>query len=315
MKRAGTVAVVILCGLLLGSLLSVTATGQQYFARAIAAVAGPMLFSPDNTHDIGASGANRPNDIFAGGTIRAPVIFGTLTGVGTGSQIGGASDGVISLTNAAATDFTRLQFGGTTSSFPAWARTGAVLIASLADGSGYARVNMADASVVNADIVFGSGTGIAVQASGLVRRVVYKVIISSPAFITAGLTSDITLATLPAKTALVGVYGEMTQYFACTATCTSSTLSATVGTATGGAQVLASWDMDATTTSLGSVDAQLGTSMTRAGAIQGGVMPAFGGTNIISMRLTSGTGNIGTGAATNLSQGSVTFYLITERLP
>jgi len=47
----------------------------------------------------------------------------------------GVGDGVITLTNAAATDFSRLQFGGTTSSFPAIKRSGAALQIRLADDS------------------------------------------------------------------------------------------------------------------------------------------------------------------------------------
>ena len=48
------------------------------------------------------------------------------------------ADGIIRLSNNGATDFTRLQFGGTTTSFPALARTGTTLSAVLADGSAYA---------------------------------------------------------------------------------------------------------------------------------------------------------------------------------
>lgn len=59
----------------------------------------------------------------------------------------------------------------------------------------------------------------------------------------------------------------------------------------------------------------LGTNMTRAAAVQGGLTPVFASGNNVVLRLTSGTGNIGNGSATNLSQGSITFYLVTERLP
>jgi hypothetical protein len=48
------------------------------------------------------------------------------------------SDGVIELSNHAVTDFTRLQFGGTTSSFPALRRTSAQLDVVLADNSALA---------------------------------------------------------------------------------------------------------------------------------------------------------------------------------
>lgn len=45
------------------------------------------------------------------------------------------SDGVLELTNNAGTDFTRLQFGGTTSSFPSIKRSSAILAFRLADDS------------------------------------------------------------------------------------------------------------------------------------------------------------------------------------
>lgn len=45
------------------------------------------------------------------------------------------SDGVVTVSNQAETDFTRLQFGGTTTSFPALGRSGTNLTVTLADGS------------------------------------------------------------------------------------------------------------------------------------------------------------------------------------
>jgi hypothetical protein len=55
-----------------------------------------------------------------------------------GSRIGETADGVLFLQNAAQTDFTRLQFGGTTSSFPALAKNSTTIESKLADNSGYA---------------------------------------------------------------------------------------------------------------------------------------------------------------------------------
>ena len=50
------------------------------------------------------------------------------------------SDGVFSMVNAALSDFNRLQFGGTTSSFPALKRSSTTLQARLADDSAFASV-------------------------------------------------------------------------------------------------------------------------------------------------------------------------------
>lgn len=79
---------------------------------------------------------------------------GTLSGIGNFSTAGNViaggalnlswfgrsemlspSDGVILLQNAANTDFTRLQFGGTTTSFPALGRSGTTLAVQFADGT------------------------------------------------------------------------------------------------------------------------------------------------------------------------------------
>jgi hypothetical protein len=57
------------------------------------------------------------------------------------SLMASPSDGVIKLSNNGLTDFSRLQFGGTTSSFPAIKRNLAALDVRLADDSAYATIN------------------------------------------------------------------------------------------------------------------------------------------------------------------------------
>ena len=57
------------------------------------------------------------------------------------SSIYSPADGILKLTNATATDFNLLQFGGTTSSFPALKRSGNSLIVRLADDSGGANLS------------------------------------------------------------------------------------------------------------------------------------------------------------------------------
>lgn len=94
----------------------------------------------DNTYDIGASGAARPKDIWAGNNI----IAGTGASLGwgaSGSRMNSATDGVITLFNAAGTNFTSLQFGGGTSSFPELKRNSAQIDVRLADDSGYATLS------------------------------------------------------------------------------------------------------------------------------------------------------------------------------
>lgn len=97
---------------------------------------GHLLFSPDNTYDIGASGATRPRNIWVGNQVVSPLVFVGLSGNAAGLSTSG--NGILMLGNAASTDFSRLQFGGTTSSFPAIKRNATGLEAKLADDSAYA---------------------------------------------------------------------------------------------------------------------------------------------------------------------------------
>ena len=65
---------------------------------------------------------------------------GTLFWGTTGSQIYGGTNGNLQLTNQAGSDFGRLQFGGTTSSFPALKRSTTSLQAKLADDSAFTAI-------------------------------------------------------------------------------------------------------------------------------------------------------------------------------
>jgi len=60
---------------------------------------------------------------------------------GAGSKVSDTADGAIRLSNSAVNDFARLQFGGTTSSFPALKRNGAGIDVRVADDSAYGVVN------------------------------------------------------------------------------------------------------------------------------------------------------------------------------
>lgn len=82
-------------------------------------VGGSSVFNVVRTGDVGlAAGAN-------------------LTWTGR-AAFRGIGNGILMLANSAATDFGRLQIGGTTSSFPSIKRSGTALQARLADDSGFA---------------------------------------------------------------------------------------------------------------------------------------------------------------------------------
>lgn len=162
-------------------------------------------------------------------------------------------------------------------------------------------------TVTGAAITSGSGTGLTVNEAAYSGRVVHKVTTTFAAFAAAALTGDKTIATLPAKTKLVSVYAD------CTATFTGGGVTDadfTLGTSAGGADILATFDVFTATSQRGLADADLGTGMTRAAAIQGGLFPSWTATTIVSARLTTVTAN-----TDQLTTGSITWFLVTEKLP
>lgn len=168
------------------------------------------------------------------------------------------------------------------------------------------------------NLVPGSAVGVVAQNGGELRRQIYKVNVGKTAFVTNGTTSDVTLATLAAKTTVYRLIADVTEAFACTATCTSSTLSMTCGKTAGGNAYLLSFDVDAAIATFGDAAAEEGASLTEATtplASGFGDIPSMSATTTLQCRLTSGTGAIGNGTATNLSAGAITFYLDYAVLP
>ena len=88
-----------------------------------------------------------------------------------------------------------------------------------------------------------------------------------------------------------------------------------VGITAGGTEFLASADIDAAIATFGDADAEVGSKLNAAGATNGGYIPAWGTTQAVIARFISGTGNFGDGAVTNLSAGSVTFYIRATVMP
>jgi hypothetical protein len=110
---------------------------------------GHFFAATDNVFDIGASGANRPRNIYvAGGIIASNASVGGPVGISLGAGVGvnwagnknaitgGTTDGVVCISNYFVNDFIRLQLGSTTDAFPAIARDGAgIKITGAAGGS------------------------------------------------------------------------------------------------------------------------------------------------------------------------------------
>jgi hypothetical protein len=104
---------------------------------------GHLFCNPDNTYDIGASGANRPRSIYVVNAYPSNIELqnnnASYAWVGRGG-ISAPSDGVIRLSDTANANFNRLQLGGTTSAFPAIKRNGTGIDIKLADDSAFAPI-------------------------------------------------------------------------------------------------------------------------------------------------------------------------------
>lgn len=100
--------------------------------------------------------------------------FASAVWAGIGGSIGfngravlrSSADGVMRLTNWGGTDFSRLQFGGTTSSFPALKRSGTALQVRLADDSGGADLFAANFYFANAASGVRDSTGVSTMRFG-----------------------------------------------------------------------------------------------------------------------------------------------------
>jgi len=159
----------------------------------------------------------------------------------------------------------------------------------------------------------GSRTGMRVLSSGALRTLVYKVTLDKEAFYAASVSNDVTIATLPAKSVVHGVIAYVDTPFVCAATCTTATLSATLGISAGGVEYLESFDLDAAAAAFGDTDAEAGSKVDVAANSNGGYW-SWASSSVI-MRGTSGTGNWGNGTVTNLSAGQVTFYILYSVMP
>lgn len=173
------------------------------------------------------------------------------------------------------------------------------------------------ASTVQAQIVATTAASATVVDPGSNRFTTYVVTFPFGAFVCAATTCDITIATVPKKFKVMFLVADVTTAFVCAGTCTTATLSMTAGKTAGGNEYLASFDIDAAVATFGLTSAQGGTVFVTGAAVpvQGGDIPSWTANTTVQARLTSGTGNIGTGTATNFNAGSITFYLTGLALP
>ena len=104
-----------------------------------------LSFLTDNTYDIGASGANRPRNVYVAGQVNVQgqsFFNGVNLSAGGGSvRLQSAAYGVMTVLDSDGTgNFNRMQLGGTTSAFPAIKRNGTGIHIVLADDSSFAPI-------------------------------------------------------------------------------------------------------------------------------------------------------------------------------
>jgi hypothetical protein len=156
-----------------------------------------------------------------------------------------------------------------------------------------------------AENITAGATGTSVSL-GHINRQLYVRTYAAADFTDIDTTKGIVIATLPAKTKIVGFYADVTTAFK-GGTVNAATLEVGI-TAEGAAEILAAKDCWTAAATYGLADADMGTGMTRAAQIQGGYLPSWTGTTAIYATIDTTAGNLNA-----LTQGSVTIYIETER--
>ena len=152
-------------------------------------------------------------------------------------------------------------------------------------------------------------TGATQNSYGYLGRNIWKVTIDKAAWTAAAASQSLIIATLPAQTRITGAYADITTAYAGLA----GTIQLSLAT-TGAVDLLSPADVKTAAVTLGLSAGQLGAGLTTS-FVQGVYTPNWTASSQIQVTLASGTGNIGTGSATNLTFGVVTIYLIIETLP
>jgi hypothetical protein len=149
-------------------------------------------------------------------------------------------------------------------------------------------------------------TGRDVYYNGDLRRGCFAVAVSYLGWARpAALTEDLTILTVPAKTRVVSVVVDTPYvYWAIGA----ASLTLRLGVTTGGQEYVLSHDVFTTAVTKGLADADLGTSINRANAVQGGHLPSWTTTTAVTARLTSDVNLSG------LAAGQSYYYICVERL-
>ncbi len=150
--------------------------------------------------------------------------------------------------------------------------------------------------------------GHSVAFNGRVNRAELVKTIDYRAYTAAAASQDVTLCTIAAGCRIVYFYVETTIAYAGLA----GTIAIKVGSSAGANDILVSHDVKSAAVVKGLLDADMGAALAEAALIQGAFLPSWTVPTDISIRLTSGTGNIGAAGVTLMSAGSSTFYVGLE---
>ncbi len=155
-----------------------------------------------------------------------------------------------------------------------------------------------------------SGTGITTVVNGGLRRGCIKITVTSAAWIAAGLTQNLILGVIPAKSRIVGVIADTTQAY----TLGTDTILMSVGITGTLDGYIDVHDVKTSTIVMGLIDDDLGSLLETTALIQGGHMPSWTATTNLTVSLSSSLTNLGNGSTTSLTTGSTTFYITIENL-
>ena len=141
------------------------------------------------------------------------------------------------------------------------------------------------------------------------KRGSHKITIPKEAWITAGLTQTLNIGNMLKGTRVVSVISDTTVAFAGLA----GTIVLEIGDQDDSDGHILSHDVKTAVVVKGLADADLGTLLVRANAVQGGFIGSWTATKTLKVTLTSSSGNLGDGATTSLSAGNIEIYIVTER--
>lgn len=162
-----------------------------------------------------------------------------------------------------------------------------------------------DVQLMKAKITVGTGTGLTVNDVGSLKHHVYKVTLTFAGLSAVALTANHIIATLPAKTKIIGIIADTTIKYAGTGVTNANIV---VGIDAGVLNAfLLTHDVLTAPITVGDADADLGTLIIRANAVSGGYID-WVNTTPISVQITT------VGANTDqLTAGSTTYYIETVR--